>query len=174
MAGQGHGAQAYGLVMAVNCALIALLQPLAGRFTAGRDPSHVLALAAAFVAAGTGAYALAGSAWGWGAATAVWSLGEILTFPTIEALVAALAPEDLRGRYLGALGVAYGGGFAVAPPLGAAVLDAWGARTLWLGCLVAGLLVAGAHLAVAPARRRALAARRTALAGLASRSPDGV
>jgi MFS family permease len=155
MAEAGLGPEVFGRVMAVNCLVIALVQPFAGRVTAGWDPSRVLALAAALVGLGYGGYALAGSAWGWAAATAVWSLGETITFPTVEALVAALSPAALRGRYQGLVGVAYGIGFALSPPLGAVVLERHGARVLWLGCLAAGATVAALHLAAGPARRRA-------------------
>lgn len=160
MAAQGLGPEIFGRVMAVNCLVIALVQPFAARLTAGRDPAHVLAAAAGLIGAGYGAYALAGSGWGFAAATAVWSLGETFTFPALEALVASLSPEALRGRYQGALGVAVGGGFALAPPLGAALLEGRGAGTLWLACLAAGLSAAALHLAAGPPRRRALEARR--------------
>ena len=161
---RGLGPQAFGLTMAVNCGLIGLFQLRVSRLTSGHDPSRLLALAALLVGVGYGAYALAGPLWGWMAATAIWTWGEMLAFPAVETLVSALAPEALRGRYLGGVSAAYGTGFALAPALGGAVLERWGARTLWLACLATGLAVAAAHLAHGPARRRALAARR----------PDGV
>jgi len=160
MAAQGHDTVTFGAVMAVNCGLIALFQLPALRLVAGWEPVRVQAGAAVLIGLGTGAYALAGPAWSWALATAIWTCGEIMLFPTVKQLVAALAPEALRGRYQGGLGVAFGGGFALAPVVGGAGLEALGPRLLFGGCLAAGLLVAAGHLLTGPALRRALAARR--------------
>jgi len=171
MARQGIGAATYGRVMAVNGTLIALLQPALSRRAARFDQGAVLALSALLVGLGYGGYALAATPLGWGVATAVWSFGEILLFPAVGALVAALSPRHLRGRYQGALSTVFGLGLAAAPPLGGLVLDRLGATTLWLGCLAAALLVAAGHLLVAGPRRRALAG--AALAVLPSAAADG-
>jgi MFS family permease len=159
MASQGHSAAAFGRVLSVNGFLIALVQPWAAPLARRFDPSHVLAAAAALVGVGYGAYALAASEPGYAAATALWTAGEIVCVPVTMGLVAELSPPDLRGRYQGAMGVSWGGGLLLAPALGGAVLQRVGARALWAGCLAVGLAVAAAHLALAPSRRRALAAR---------------
>jgi MFS family permease len=157
MARQGHGPAAYGRVMAVNGLLIAVLQPALTRWAGRIDSGRVLAVSALLIGLGNGAYALAASAWGWAGATAVWTLGEILLFPSIDALVARLAPEDLRGRYQGMLALVHGLGLAASPPLGGLVLERLGADALFGACLISALLVAAGHLAAAGARRRRLA-----------------
>jgi len=159
MAALGHDAGTYGRVMAVNGLLIGLTQPTLSRLAARHDPGRVLALAALLIALGQGAQAACGPAWTWAAATAAWTFGEILLFPAQAALVAALSPEDLRGRYQGLLTLTFGLGLAAAPPLGALVLERLGSRPLWLCCLAVGLVVAAGQLAVAPGRRRALSRR---------------
>jgi MFS family permease len=58
------------------------------------------------------------------------------------ALVADLAPTDLRGRYQGAFAIAFTGAFASAPLVGGFALAHAGAYWLWIGCLIAGLAVA--------------------------------
>jgi len=161
MTAAGHDTAAYGRVMALNGVLIGLFQPALSRVAGRHDPGRVLALSALLVGLGNGGYALAGtgSAWGWAGATAIWTFGEILLFPAMGALVAALSPEDLRGRYQGLFSVTFGLGLAAAPPLGALVLERLGSTALWLGCLAVALAVAAGQLAVAPARRRALSRR---------------
>jgi MFS family permease len=81
------------------------------------------------------------------------------TLPVGNAVVADLAPSDLRGRYQGANGLAFGLGSFLAPALGALVLQTMGSVAVWLGCLAAGLGVAAGQLAMADALRRAAAAR---------------
>jgi hypothetical protein len=110
-----------------------------------------------------GAYALCDSAWEFAGATLLWSLGEILAFPTVATVVAALAPAHLRGRYQGLYAVLWGVAMLLAPGLGASALDRLGPRALFAGSLALSLAVAAGHLAAGPGRRRRLAA--LALAG---------
>jgi MFS family permease len=154
MAAHGLGPGAFGRVMAVNGLLIVLVQPLAARFTRRFDSAHLLAAAALLIGLGYGAYALCSSAWQFAGATALWSLGEILTFPVAATLVAELAPAHLRGRYQGLYGMMWGAALILAPALGAALYERAGARAVWIACLGVCLAAAGGHLAIGGARRR--------------------
>jgi len=158
MQAHGLGPAAYGRVLAVNGVLIVLLQPWVARITARRDPSRVLALGALLLGSGFGGYALCNSAWEFALATALWTLGEVLVFPTSAALVASLAPAHLRGRYQGLYGLSFGVAMLLAPPLGSTVLQRLGPGPLWVGCLGLTVLVAAGQLGVGGARRRRLAA----------------
>ena len=156
---RGVSAAAYGRIMAVNGLLIALLQPAASRLFAARDPSWVLAAGALLLGAGFGSYPFCTSGWGFAAATAVWTLGEILTFPTAAALVANLSPPELRGRYQGAYSLSFGASMLASPILGSLALERLGSRGLWLSCAAVAAAVAGANLAAAPGRRQRTAIR---------------
>ena len=48
----------------------------------------------------------------------VFVVGEMLWVPTSQAVVAELAPADIRGAYMGAFGSAPAIGFAIAPLIG--------------------------------------------------------
>jgi MFS family permease len=157
MSGKGLSPGEYGFAMALNGTLIALLSPFVGRLTERREAGHVLALAALFVAAGYGSYAFCSTALHYALATAVWTVGEILSLPTISALVAALSPEDLRGRYQGLFSLSFGVSMALAPAIGGAVVERRGADALWAGVVAVCLLAAVAHLVAGRARRRAAA-----------------
>jgi len=153
MARHGFGPATYGRVIAVNGVLIVLLQPLVARHLARFDPGRVLAAGSALVGLGYGGYALAGSAWEYAAATAVWSLGEIFVLPVAATVVAALSPPDLRGRYQGLYSLTFGSAMFASPILGAAALERLGPVTLWAACLLLSFLVALGHLAAGRARR---------------------
>ena len=156
MAAHGLSPAAFGRVMAVNGVLIALLQPFAARLTRGLDSGGTLALGAALVGLGYGAYALCSVEWHYGLATALWTLGEILSLPTVGALVAGLAPVARRGRYQGLYGLTFGAGMTLSPVLGAAFMERFGARSLWAACLLLSILVGAFHLVIAGPRRRRL------------------
>jgi MFS family permease len=144
----------FGRILAVNCVLIVLVQPWTGRLLRRFDRAHVLAVAALLVGLGYGAYRSCATELQFALATAVWSLGEIAGLPTALAVVADLAPADLRGRYQGTYSLAFGIAMMASPILGGAVLDRYGPDPLWAACLAAGVAVAAAHLATGRARRR--------------------
>jgi len=156
MSRQGLTTTDFGLAMAVNGLLIVLLQPLSGRLTRHFDPAHVLALAALLVGAGYGSYAFCATARDFAVATAVWSLGEILTMPVVSSLVAEMSSPDLRGRYQGLLMLSFGVGLALAPALGGMALERLGPLPFWASAACLCLLVGVGHAAAGRARRQAL------------------
>ena len=86
------------------------------------------------------------------------SLGETLLSPVASAEVADLAPEALRGRYMGVWTVVWNGGAALGPAFGGFAMDHVGGRQAFVALLVVGLAGTVAFLALAPGWRR----RRTA------------
>jgi MFS family permease len=74
----------------------------------------------------------------------VFVFGEMLWVPTSQSVVARLAPDDIRGAYMGAFGSAPAVGFALAPLLGLSVRNAYGDPAMWV--LFAAVAVAGAVL----------------------------
>lgn len=158
MARHGFSPAAFGTVLSVNTALIVLVQPFASRLTGRFSKAAVLAAASLLVGLGYGAYALCSTAPQYALATGVWSLGEIGYLPVASALVADLAPPELRGRYAGAYGLGFGLAGFVAPIVGPWVMQSFGSPTLWSGCLAAGAAVAAGQLALGRARSRAACA----------------
>lgn len=71
----------------------------------------------------------------------IFVLGEMLWVPTSQSIVAALAPADVRGAYMGAFGGTGAAGFALAPFFGLQVRDAFGDGAMW-GMFAAFAIVA--------------------------------
>jgi MFS family permease len=156
MTWQGFSAASYGLVLAFNGLLIIAIQPFATTWIARRDPSRVIAFASLLYGAGMALHGLAPNLALHAGAVLVWTMGEILESPTRSTLVAAMAPADARGRYQGALVLAWGCSTMIAPKLGTWLWEHAGPDVLWLGCLGVGALVAALMLITGPARRRRL------------------
>jgi DHA1 family multidrug resistance protein B-like MFS transporter len=72
----------------------------------------------------------------------VFVAGEMLWVPTSQAVVAALAPSDIRGAYMGAFGGTWSVGWAATPFLGLQVRSAYGDSTMWV-CVACVGIVAG-------------------------------
>jgi MFS family permease len=157
MAEHGVSATGFGFLMALNGALIVVLQPLASRWISARDPGRVMAAGCALIGLGFGMNALHHTVGWYALGIVVWTVGEISYLPVISTVPADLAPEALRGRYQGAYSLAWSVAAFLAPVLGAWGLARFGARGMWGACFVAGLAVAAGQLAAGPARRRRLA-----------------
>lgn len=80
----------------------------------------------------------------------IFVIGEMLWVPTSQAVVAALAPADIRGAYMGAFGGTWSVGWAATPFLGLQVRHAYGDATMWM--CVAGVGVVAGILGLAAAR----------------------
>jgi predicted MFS family arabinose efflux permease len=67
-------------------------------------------------------------------------IGEMLWVPTSQAVVAAMAPADLRGTYMGVFGSSWSVGWALTPFLGLQVRHGYGDATMWVCVAVVGAL----------------------------------
>lgn len=154
MAADGLSSSTYGLVIALNGVVIVVVQPFVGRFLAERDRSGVLAVSMLLVGLGFGLGALVHDWWGYAGSVVVWTVGEIGFAAVIGAVIADLAPVDLRGGYMGLAGTAFGLGSIIGPLAGTWVLDEAGRTPVWVGCAVLGLVLLAAQFALGPALRR--------------------
>ncbi|WP_414167636.1 MDR family MFS transporter [Streptoverticillium reticulum] len=133
----------YGLVSAVNGAVIVVFQPLVARLAERCDDSRLLAAGALLLGVGMASTAFAHSAAGFAACVAVWTLGEAIAMPTSNAVVARLAPPGLQGRYQGLYAMTWALAAVAAPLAGGWTFGCFGGAPVWAGCLVLGTLAAG-------------------------------
>ncbi|MDX2971232.1 MDR family MFS transporter [Kribbella solani] len=158
MAADGLRSETYGLVIALNGVVIVLLQPFLGRWLVKLDRPKLLAASMLVVGLGFGLGAVVHGWWGYGLSVVVWTIGEIGFAAVIGAVFADLAPIDLRGRYMGLSGMAFGIGTVIGPLAGTNALQHLGATVTWIGCGVLGVLIFIGQYALAPAlHARALA-----------------
>lgn len=69
-------------------------------------------------------------------------IGEMLWIPTSQSVVAAFAPADLRGAYMGAFTGSWAVAWALGPFSGLQVRDAFGDSTMWMCVAALSLLAA--------------------------------
>jgi len=165
----GFSTEQYGLLMTINAAMIAFLQWPITRLVADRSKTRMLALGASLYGIGFGAIALSNHLLALALDVAVWTLGEIIAVPVGSALVAELAPERLRGRYMSVYSLAWGLGFSGGAVGGGYWLGQLNPKTLWLGAFGIGLFSAVSYLLLA----RFIRANRENSSDLAKRSKLG-
>lgn len=131
----------YGLLISMNGVLIVLFELGITAWTQSRRPRPVIA--AGYLLLGIG-FALTGVANSVGAlavTVVIWTLGEMISSPMSSAYVAGLAPEELRGRYMGAWGLMWSLGLTLGPSLGT-IVYARDPLFVWIGCAVLGIVSA--------------------------------
>jgi MFS family permease len=79
----------------------------------------------------------------------IFVIGEMLWVPTSQAVVAALAPADIRGAYMGAFGGSWAAAWALTPFFGLQMRHAFGDSVMWDGVAVISVLAAIAGAAAA-------------------------
>lgn len=162
--GFGYQAAAWGFLVWINPLLVTLFQLRLTR-AAERVPAATK-LVVAMLTMGlpflllTETHALAPVV----VVVTVFVIGEMLWVPTSQAVIADLAPADVRGAYMGAFGSTAAVGFAIAPLVGFQVRNSFGDDATWV--MFAGVSVVAAvlgGLACAGLTRRARAREATAL-----------
>lgn len=148
-----------GVLVAVSATTVIAGQPLRRLLPGSWDAFRRMALGYSLLALGLALAAPVQAATGSGLAyvvpVAVWSLGDVILLGEPFAVVAELAPERDRGRYLAAYGVCWGIATTVAPLLATGLVAAGGPVLLWHSC--AALCVA---LSVAQSPLRAAVTRK--------------
>jgi len=138
----------YGLAIAVNGGLIVLVTLQLSRLVERWSRFSAMAGAALLLGLGYGAVTLAGGLPFYALTVAIWTLGEIIGATIAPTIITDLAPVELRGLYMGIFGSAWGLSFFVGPILGGWVFQQIGPTSLWLGCLLLGIILAFGYLAL--------------------------
>jgi MFS family permease len=151
----GLSASAFGLIYAVNPVVVIVAQPLVLRLVDRFRPVPTLAVSSLVMGVGFALTGFARTVPAFALTVLVWTVGEIGFNAVGPALVAEIAPPELRGRYSGLIGMAFGGA-ALLGPLAGTWLFGLRPGLLWFACLVAGALAGALVLALGPAisRRR--------------------
>lgn len=139
-----EGAWLGGVLLLINTLAVIFTQTIVTKRTERTRPVTVLATAAAVNAVAFVAFSLVGAApdglvlAGLVAATLIFTLGEMLSAPSMSELSVTLASEAARGRYLGLFQLSWGVGMAIAPVMFMTLFDV--SSTLpWL--VLAGLML---------------------------------
>jgi predicted MFS family arabinose efflux permease len=133
---------AWGVLMVVNPLFVTVFQLRLTRWTASIPAWMKLGVAMPLMGVPFLLLNVNGSALVIGFVILLFVIGEMLWVPTSQAVVAALAPADIRGAYMGAFGSTWSVGWALTPFLGLQVRSTYGDATMWM-CVAAVGVIAG-------------------------------
>ncbi|MEA3396892.1 MAG: MFS transporter [Chloroflexota bacterium] len=134
----------FGYLLSLNAALVVLFQFPVTRRIAKYRPLRLMAAGSLLYTIGFGMYGFVSTSALFVAAMLIITVGELLTAPTGQALVAHFAPEDMRGRYMAVYGFSWVIPFTVGPLLAGLVMDNADPRWVWYAAGLTGLAAAGA------------------------------
>ena len=142
-----------GMLLSLNGLSIALFEMVIVHALERRDRLRVAAIGCALICCGFGLLPF-GSTWTFAALTIlVWTAGEMVAMPMINAAAAQRAPEARSGSYLGAYTVAFSTGWVVAPSVGMGIYSGFGGTALWLAVGAMALPLGLGFWALAPGFR---------------------
>jgi MFS family permease len=123
--------QGYGFILSLNAGMVVLFQFYITRRVSDRPPMLMIALGSAFYVVGFGMYGVVSAYTMFLLAMAIITIGEMIIAPIGQALVAKMAPETMRGRYMAVYGYTFAVSSMVGPFLAGLVLDNMDPRILW-------------------------------------------
>jgi len=130
---------AWGVLMIVNPLLVTVFQLRLTRWTSNVPASLKLGLAMPMMGVPFLLLNWNGSALVIAVVILIFVIGEMLWVPTSQAVVAALAPADIRGAYMGLFGGTWSVGWALTPFLGLQVRATYGDAAMWMCVAVLGV-----------------------------------
>jgi len=138
----GVSAQFYGYLLSINAAMVVLFQFFVTRRVKNFHPLPVLMAGNLFFALGFGLFAFAGRYWHFVVAILIITIGRMLYGPVIQALVASIAPQDARGRYLAVFHTVWVLAAGIAPLMAGFVLDNLDPNWIWIAAGILSVVVA--------------------------------
>jgi MFS family permease len=150
--GRGFVPSVLGVLLTTSAVTIVVGQPLL-RWTPVREAAGTGPLITGYLLLGCGlvGYGFARSLVTFAAATVLAALGDLLLMGRLLAIVATLAPDGARARYLAAFGLSWGAAGVIAPLAGTFLLAQLGIAGTW--SVLAGLCLLLAVVQPAVSRR---------------------
>ncbi len=130
----GISDQGFGYILTLNAAMVVALQFWITRRIKNMPPMIVMTLGTLFVGAGFLMYGLVSTYFLFLVAMAIITVGEMLFAPVSQALVAHLAPEHMRGRYMAMFGFAWTIPTGFAPLAAGYITSNIGSQWVWYIC----------------------------------------
>ena len=152
--------QSFGTILSLNAGMVVLFQFYITRRYAKYPELAVITLGALLNAIGFALYGFVATYGLFLLAMAIITIGEMLWAPISQSIVARLAPEDMRGRYMAFFGFSFAVPFAIGPLLAGLVIDYYDPNWVWYAGGIIGLASAAMFglMSIRSSRKEALAA----------------
>lgn len=142
-----HGipTQGYGYILSLNAGIVVLFQFWVTRRISGRPPLIMMALGTIFYAVGFSMYGFFSIYALFLLAMVIITIGEMMVSPVAQALVARLAPSDMRGRYMAVYGFSWIIPTALGPLAAGLIMDNYDPNWVWYGGGIVAIIAAAGY-----------------------------
>jgi len=123
----------YAYILGLNAVMVVLFQYAVTRLTRRYKPYTLIAAGSVFYTVGLVGFGLSRTLPHFLLSMGILTIGELLTAPTATALVARLAPAEMRARYMGVFALLYPIGAGIGPLLGGLLSEQYGPSAMWFG-----------------------------------------
>jgi len=142
-----HGVpeQGFGYILSLNAMMVVLFQFSITRWISRYRPLIIMTVGSLLYAVGFAMYGFVSAFILFLVAMAIITIGEMFVSPVSQSIVARLAPEDMRGRYMAVYGFSWLIPFAIGPLLAGLVMDNLNPNYVWYLAGVLGVAAAGVY-----------------------------
>jgi len=135
-------ARQYGYLLSINAAMVVLFQFFVTRRVKRFHPLIVLMAGNLFFALGFGSFGFNQQVWQFIISIIVITGGRMLYGPVVQALIATIAPQDLRARYMATFHTVWVLASGIAPLTAGVILDKYDPNWIWYACGIISIIVA--------------------------------
>lgn len=148
----------YSWLLTTNAAMVVFMQYGVTKYTERFSPYAVMVFGSLMYAIGLASVSLGSALPHFIISMVIATLGELLCSPTAMTLVAKMAPQNMRARYLGVLSLGYPVGAGIGPVIGGFLNDTIAPVAIWYGAgAIAALGMVGFFVLMQVQRRRSVA-----------------
>ena len=139
-----HGipARGYGLLLSLNATMVVLFQFMITRQIKRFAPLKIMAWGMVIYAVGFSMYGYVATIPFFVLAMVIITIAEMLVTPIAQAIVAKLAPEDMRGRYMAIFGFSWTIPTAIGPLAAGVIMDNYNPNWVWYACGISMMISA--------------------------------
>ncbi len=138
--------QSFSYILSLNAGMVVLFQFPIMRWIGRFRSLMVIVVGTLLYAVGFSMYGFVNSYLLFLLAMVIITIGEMFVSPVSQAVIAQLAPEEMRGRYMAVSGFSWVIPFALGPLLAGLIMDNGDPNWVWYAAGIVGLAAAGAFL----------------------------
>jgi MFS family permease len=142
----GVSPRGFGYILSFSAGMVVLFQFWVTRRISKRPPMALMAVGTLFYALGFALYGFVSTYLLFITAICIITLGEMIVVPTSQALVARLAPEDMRGRYMALYGLSWLLPTALGPLVAGVIMDQYDPNWVWYASGIVSLIAVSGYI----------------------------
>lgn len=147
--------QKYGYILSLNAIMVVFMQFWITSKIKNYQPMLLMFFGNIFYAIGFGMYGFVGTYPLFLLAMAIVTIGEMISSPILQAVIAKLAPENMRGRYMAVFNLSFGAANAVGPLAAGIIMDNYDPNWVWYaGGIICTISAVGYLLMLTPSKKK--------------------